>query len=127
MIADSLVYVHQVFASTALTSVMSHFDSSLTLGERGHAADRLATATLLTFVQATAGFSALAQLPSLNRLTVSATASSGPVGCRCPLRFTPYFNRRMCEKKGASRSLHPSNGHFVNLMSAVIKIRPPLN
>ena len=63
VIADSLVYVHQVFASTALTSVMSHFDSSLTLRERGPTADRLATATLLTFAQATVGLSALAQLP----------------------------------------------------------------
>ena len=69
MIADSLVDVHQVFASTALTSVMSHFDSSLTLRERRPAANRLATEALLTFAQES--LSALAQLPPTRLLTMN--------------------------------------------------------
>ena len=62
VIADSLVYVHQVFASTALTSVMSHFDSSLTLRESGPAANRSGDGGRLNFAQVVAE-PAPAQLP----------------------------------------------------------------
>jgi len=43
-----------------------------------------------------------------------------------PLRFTPYFNRNAQKRKGASRSLHPRNNHYLTYLKSSGNTAKPL-